>query len=336
MMRILIILLLLFSEAQGQVIINASAPYRFLNQDLLLDSFPNSAGAYSLRKLDKDYAGSAIRIRKDTTGQPEQDIGFTNDGWLDTAAIKSFINARSAYVVTWYDQSGNSRNITQSVQADQPRIANTGVIYRQNTKPCVVFDGSSDYLAAATSSHWTFLHSGGKYTVFTVAKAGLVTDPEAAYLLWGTTLTTLQRGSYLMHDTRSSASRDRVLVHVIARLSDALVAGIVALNSQTAGSTPANTMFLSYVLGDPDNATTTERSAIATNSASVQKNATSDNTSWNAVPFHPLQIGAAKNSAGVNTLFLNGSVSEVIFYSSDQSSNRTSVSNNINLFYAIY
>jgi len=95
-----------------------------------------------LRKLDKDYTGAAIRVRKDTTGQPESDIGFTASGDLDTASLKSFLNARSGFITTWYDQSTNARNATQATQALQPRIALTGVIDRVNTKPAIFYNGS--------------------------------------------------------------------------------------------------------------------------------------------------------------------------------------------------
>jgi hypothetical protein len=53
-MRLTIFLLLFSLSAQGQFIINS---YRFgggVSADLLLDSFPGAAAAFSFRKLDKD------------------------------------------------------------------------------------------------------------------------------------------------------------------------------------------------------------------------------------------------------------------------------------------
>ena len=138
MRLILTILLIGLFKADAQIVINASSPYRPIGGFTgLLDTYSGAAAAYSLRKLDNDYTGNAIRVRKDTTGQPEQDIGFLSSGELDTVGLKSFLNARSGFVVTWYDQSGNARNATQATQANQPRIALSGVIERQNGKPCI-------------------------------------------------------------------------------------------------------------------------------------------------------------------------------------------------------
>jgi hypothetical protein len=38
-----------------------------------------------------------------------------------------FCGISSGFVVTWYDQSGNGRNLTQATQSAQPRIVNAGV-----------------------------------------------------------------------------------------------------------------------------------------------------------------------------------------------------------------
>ena len=103
------------------MVINASAPYRPIGgaANLLLDDYPNAAAAYSLRKLRTAYTGAAIRVRKDTTGQPEQDIGFTATGDLDTAALKSFLNARSGFVVMefrWISSLTKERNFAPNCQ----------------------------------------------------------------------------------------------------------------------------------------------------------------------------------------------------------------------------
>lgn len=90
-----------------------------------LDTVTGSAAAYSTRLLRTAYAGSAIRVRR-SSDNVEADIGFTS-GNLNTAALLAHCGANSGFVVTWYDQSGNSRNLTQSTTADQPRIVNAGV-----------------------------------------------------------------------------------------------------------------------------------------------------------------------------------------------------------------
>jgi hypothetical protein len=54
------------------------------------------------------------------------------------------------FVATWYDQSGNGRNATQTTAGQQPRIVNSGVLEALNGKPEIRFDGVDDYLAAAS------------------------------------------------------------------------------------------------------------------------------------------------------------------------------------------
>jgi hypothetical protein len=110
---------------------------------LLLDTYTGAAAAYSLRKLRTAYAGAAIRVRR-SSDNAEQDIGFVANE-LDTASLLTFCGAGNGFVVTWYDQSGNSRNATQATTTSQPRIVNSGVV-----DAGVVFDGVNDTLSAAS------------------------------------------------------------------------------------------------------------------------------------------------------------------------------------------
>ena len=52
-------------------------PYLFGSVPLLLDTYPNAAVAYSLRKLRTAYTGAAIRVRR-SSDNAEQDIGFND------------------------------------------------------------------------------------------------------------------------------------------------------------------------------------------------------------------------------------------------------------------
>lgn len=142
MRYILIILFFLTTQCNGQII-NASPPYRITGGAgclYLLDQYSGTVGAFALNKLDCDYSGSAIRVRE-SGGNTESDIGFTANGDLDTATLKTFVGSNSGYVTTWYSQQG-SVNGTQSTTTAQPRIVNAGVIERQNAKPTLYFDGT--------------------------------------------------------------------------------------------------------------------------------------------------------------------------------------------------
>jgi hypothetical protein len=72
-----------------------------------------------------------------------QNIGFTAQGNLDTAALLTFVGQESGYVQTWYDQSGFSKNLVQLVSSNQPRIVDAGVIERQNGLPAIRFVSSN-------------------------------------------------------------------------------------------------------------------------------------------------------------------------------------------------
>ena len=134
---------------------------------LLLDDYPNAAAAYSLRKLRTAYSDSAIRVRR-STDNAEQDIGFVNNE-LDTASLSSFAGSNNAYVTTWYDQSGNGNDATQSTASKQPIIVTSGVVAELNAEPTMTF--SSPFLMELNLSQYPFT-SGGSATeksIFAVA-----------------------------------------------------------------------------------------------------------------------------------------------------------------------
>jgi len=112
----------------------------------LLNDYPNAAAAYSLRLLRSAYTGDAIEVRIDTTGQPTYDIGFINNE-LDVTTLEGYCTGGlDAYVTTWYDQSGNGNDATQTTAANQPQIVSSGSVILENGKAAVQFDGTNDNL----------------------------------------------------------------------------------------------------------------------------------------------------------------------------------------------
>jgi hypothetical protein len=69
-----------------------------------------------------------FRVRANRTGQPEQDIGFLSNGFVDTAALQSFVGSSSAFVTTVYRQDGSTSHLTQTTAAEQPRVALNGTL----------------------------------------------------------------------------------------------------------------------------------------------------------------------------------------------------------------
>jgi hypothetical protein len=108
----------------------------------LLDSYSGAAAAYSLRKLNNTYTGSAIRVRR-TSDNTEQNIGFDANGNLDTTSLLSFTGTSNGFVTKWYDQSGNSRDLIQVTAANQPQISMNGVICTENGIPTLTSTGAN-------------------------------------------------------------------------------------------------------------------------------------------------------------------------------------------------
>jgi hypothetical protein len=108
-----------------------------VNKAGTLDNITGSAAAtYSLRRVDADYTGFAIQVRRSDGNT--SNIGFTASGDLNTAALLTFVGAGNGFVTTWYDQSGNGRNATQTGNLTrQPQIVTNGVLETQDGRAAV-------------------------------------------------------------------------------------------------------------------------------------------------------------------------------------------------------
>lgn len=103
----------------------------------LLDDYSGAAAAYSLRQLSSTYSGDAIVVRR-ASDNTTQAIGFVNNE-LDTTSLESFCSGTDGFVTTWYDQSGNNRNVTKTTAASQPQIVSSGSTITDNGKPAIQF-----------------------------------------------------------------------------------------------------------------------------------------------------------------------------------------------------
>lgn len=108
-------------------------------------SSTKAIAAYSVRKLSSTYAGNAIRVRR-SSDNTLLNIGFTAGGDLNTPALLAFVGTGDGFVETWYDQSGNGRNATQPITANQPRIVAAGVLELNGTRPALKFGPGSQNL----------------------------------------------------------------------------------------------------------------------------------------------------------------------------------------------
>jgi len=119
----------------------------------LLYDYPGAAAAYSVRSLSNN-AIKCMRVRRTVSPFDEQDIGFDSNGDLDTAALAAFGGSDPLTVSAWYDQSGQSRDATQSTAGSQPIIYDGSAVITENGKPAIDFvQNSSRSLNGPTFSN---------------------------------------------------------------------------------------------------------------------------------------------------------------------------------------
>lgn len=116
--------------------------------NLYLNTYPAGMGGYSMYKIDKNYTGSCIRVRR-SSDNTEQDIGFDVNGALDESALLSFVGTGmgdNGFVVTWYVQGFTNNpssiynlNLTNTTAASQPSIVTSGSVDKYDNKPAIRF-----------------------------------------------------------------------------------------------------------------------------------------------------------------------------------------------------
>jgi hypothetical protein len=269
----------------------------------LLDTYPNAAVGYSLRKLRTAYTGAAIRVRR-SSDNAEQDINFVG-GDLDTSSLLTFCGAGNGFITTWYDQSGNGLNLTMTVAANQPRIVNAGVIETKGSENAIKFDGSNDYM---TRTSLTALNSGNNYSYFTISSNDLISNPNTVFT---TSVVNSRLENFIDTRTTGGAYRNMLIQNTSAL---AYNADLSAANGST------NQRLLSgFVNGF---------SMSAFNNGNTGGTATYTGSYTNNL----FEIGANRGF----TRYLNGYIQELIIYPTDQSLNRVGIESNINTYYTIF
>ena len=223
--------------------------------------------------------------------------GFNVFGELDTVSLSAFAGTGDAFVKTWYDQSGNSNDATQTTTANQPKIydGTTGV-ETSNGKPAVRFINSSatyldaPSLGADTTTTYFEVHdrNGSNLNVWSPDRNVNAVCADGLTFISGTPylgVTALIGGS-LKQPTTAGDIQDYRLVYWLRNGTNSEL----GVNAST------------VVTG--------------TQSSSV---------------LNRLRLGTR---AGLQSPF-DGYMSEFVMYRNDQSSNRTNIETNIATFYDI-
>ena len=264
----------------------------------LLDLYPSAAAAYSVRRLSSTYAGSAMEVRIDTVGQPLYDIGFDENGDLDTADLISKAAGNDAFVRTWYDQSGNGNDAQNTTVSGQPNIVTAGIINSENSKYCLTLNGSSM-----------------KFNL----PAGLLT------------FTNQDNSCYAITKSNNNSTRERVVYFgngTSTRMNlayDSTLNGVTYVNSTGFSNgiftTTIKRGFQFMLFGDKSGTT----QELFSNTTSIGSNSKGSNV-----------IGANGSLfAGDTIQFFNGTCQEVVLFNESYKSQIIGIFNNVNQYYTL-
>jgi hypothetical protein len=197
--------------------------------------------------------------------------GTTAQTYQQTVATA---NTANGFVTTWYDQSGNNRNATQTTAGSQPRIVNAGIIEAINGKPVVSFDGT-DILNTPS-----FILGN---TVVTVARRSATTQPvvEGANVgstdrgLWGLRSGSTDFTTHLNYGINggplNATNADGFPINALQIVSQTAAKGTVATTASIwrigggAGGYVQLDGFISELISFPSVLSTTDRQTLVSN-----------------------------------------------------------------------
>jgi hypothetical protein len=209
--------------------------------------------------------------------------------------------AGDGFVKTWYDQSGNGYDATQSTAINQPQIVSAGSVINEASKPTLRFDGINDFL---------------KFT-------GTVITGQSNLSLISVSKTTLNVVStqFVLSVGQATTNRAAGLAY---NLNQNMNLFIWAAVDTTSSSSYLNTRILSFA------------KILNTNtSLSINSTNTTTNTAASGFSIQNNTITIGTNPISPQ-LYLNGNCQELILYFANQSSVQTGIEDNINDFYSIY
>ena len=267
----------------------------------LLDIYGDSIGAYSLRKLRTGYVGNAIRVRR-SSDNVEQDIAFDTSGNLDTVSLLAFVGSGNGYVSIWYDQSGKygpsiNNYAFQNTPAYQPTIVLNGSLQMNGNKPAIYWD-NSQYLLIDTPAAYSSTGVRG------------VTNIKSVFvnIKW---LTGSGTSPILGNDGATAYYHEGITGE----------AGLILSSS-----------YADYNVKNGSNYINGTLKTLSTFSKSTNSNILVSMVHLtNTISFS--QLGNDRGFAGT---YFKGYYSEIIAYSTDPTTNRTGIENNINSYYSIY
>ena len=273
------------------------------SSNLLLDTYTGAAAAYSVRKLDKDYTGNCMKVRR-ASDDAEADIGFDTNGDLDTAAIATHCAGSSGFVSVWYDMSGNANNATQSTSGNQPQIYNGTAVITENGKSALSYTTGSSVLT--TSSNFSITGGAQRFSSFVGKSTVITSNSYNTVASWG--------------NFSSSGYGWESQLRPQVRMSGYAI-GI-----------PNNASNTQYLVSIAFSGTTANDIDFFSNGTQLTTSSSNPTVNTQATA---LSIGGTATGSGS----FDGTLQEVIVWDTDQTTptnNRTGIETNINGFFGIY
>ena len=286
----------------------------------------NLRAAYSLRRTVSSYSGDAIRVRGVVGSTIIADVSFNSSGWVDTDSPITIISgtysggltlgafailASTVWVQTWYDQSGNAKNVNQTATNRQPTIAVSGILNRAgvNNKVALKFTRTAlSWMVSATDTSLALNNT----QVYTVCNS----------------------------DSHTATGFGQVAVSLNS--TNRYFSGVFGIGSGTTakewlgyGSTSANYGSLQL---RPTTFAASQLFYSISNATGIDGYINNDPTSLatltqaNGANSQNINIGATGTASNVH---FNGSIQEVQIYTPSGAGNRAEVSDNIVSYYGI-
>ena len=221
-------------------------------------------------------------------------VGSTVNGSPSTNALND------GFVTTWYDQSGSSKNATQTTAANQPLIVESGSLHTDGGKPALKFNGTSHRLELS-------------------AKA------------------TIANTSIFSAFRSNTNTQDSVLFHLAVDASNAVSIGLGDLATRTELGSRLRVGGSNVVSVGDNTFTSTSQSLLSyIASSSAAKMFVDSTEETDTVEARTSGPNNRRGARGDDDKFVNGDISEVILFNSDQTNNRFKIESNINNHYTIY
>lgn len=277
--------------------------------------------AYSLRNLRTTAIGPCLRVRRGTT---YVDVSFDTNSTISLnsvialqsgpatssttlgqfAAAPGFSNPdgvaanQTIDIATWYDQSGNSKHLTNSNTSFFPLLISSGVLETIDSNVAIKFNNASFDTLFLTDSAVSF-NNVSTYTVISSIS-----------------------GNNIHFQLNNSTNRFNINNNSVSYISS---------NTFSGPGLVLNTTRLTELIGGP----TTTKAYFAGPSAPTI--ATPASVTASSVLSNIIRVGASGVGSGATLAYFNGYMQEVIsFNTSTNDTDRGLIQTNINNYYTIY